>query len=69
MRYKVEMASQHQCCFDASVVDTEPTDPEEKGFLGDQYPTVCECFDQKTAQMIADALNVAFTDGGARSVS
>lgn len=62
-RYKVvnESVSCH-CCFSHSVVDTEkPTmlsdnvQYEKDGVL--QYEQICECFNEKDAKRICNALN------------
>lgn len=55
-RYKVVEGSESaHCCFKATVVDTQATNPL---FL-DEPDWVCECFDMESAQKIADALNAA----------
>lgn len=53
MRYEVVEDSGHPCCHNAMVVDTGRAKPS----YADHHPTVCECHDVETAQMIADALN------------
>lgn len=53
-RYKAigESLGGHQCCFSATVVDSQDvTEFDPHGV------TVCECYDLETAQKIADALN------------
>lgn len=62
MRYKVVEGSQSaHCCFDATVVDTtKPTLIGGKPYCPDgvpRYDSVCECFDEESANLIADALN------------
>ena len=44
------------CCFEYTVVDTE--DPM---MIGDKvdYATVCECFDDESADKITNALNAS----------
>jgi hypothetical protein len=59
-RYKMIAGSDHSCCFQASVVDTERTMHDGDGLpITDVFETVCECFDAGTAYLIADALNKA----------
>lgn len=49
-RYVVAPGSRSaHCCFDYTVVDTEDTTPYALG--------VCECFDEASARLIAEALN------------
>jgi hypothetical protein len=48
---------EHGCCYGAVVVDTtKPVMIGDKHY-NNQYERVCECFDEKDGQMIADALN------------
>lgn len=64
-RFKVTNESQSaHCCFGYTVVDT--TKPDIIGGRqwtnrdGEpQFESVCECFDEDNARMIADALNAA----------
>lgn len=52
-RYKVVEGSESgHCCFGATVVDTQTSNPS---LFCDEL--VCECFDMESAQKIADALN------------
>ena len=53
IRYKVVEGSQScHCCFDATVVDTtKPT------MIGPQFESVCECFNEEEANLIAESLN------------
>lgn len=58
MRFKVVEGSESgHCCFVATVVDTEKTSIAA---------IVCECLEPEDAQRVADALNRADGDGGAR---
>lgn len=62
-RYKVVEGSQSiHCCFDYTIVDT--TKPEMIGgtqYRDDndelQWVEICECFDEKSANLICKALN------------
>lgn len=55
-RYKaVEGSESAHCCFKATVVDTQTSNPS----FCDELDWVCECFDMESAQKIADALNTA----------
>ena len=56
----VEGSQSAHCCFDATVVDTtkQRVVGEFKHYLG-QFESVCECFNQDDADMIAAALNAA----------
>lgn len=56
-RYKAVERSEsgHDCCFEATVVDTQPLNPS---FCGKPV-WVCECYDIESAQKIVDALNTA----------
>lgn len=52
MRYEVvDISISGHCCFNATVVD--PEDLDEKG----RHKIICECFDIKDAEKIANALN------------
>lgn len=53
-RYQVVRESQSgHCCFVATVVDT--TKPSK--WMNGEYESVCECFNVKDAEKIAQALN------------
>mgnify|MGYP003663395321 CR=1 FL=1 len=59
MRYIVQQGSDSgHCCFDFSVMDTETpvTNMFDGGIISDAT-MVCECFERKEADMIAEALN------------
>jgi hypothetical protein len=59
-RYKMIAGSDHSCCFKASVVDNErPVLDGDGEPMAGTYEVVCECFEEGTAMMIADALNKA----------
>lgn len=50
MRYVVKKGSvSAHCCFEATVLDTQPNPLEEK--------IVCECFDMEDAKLICKLLN------------
>ena len=57
-RYAVVQDSQSgHCCFSATVVDTSrPKMVHGKHYNG-QFESVCECFEESEARMIAAALN------------
>ena len=59
-RYEVLKGSQScHCCFEATIVDkTKPVMIHGKHY-DDQYEAVCECFDLKSAEMIAEVLNAS----------
>jgi hypothetical protein len=61
-RYKIIQGSQSaHCCFDFTIVDTEkPVTIGDQLYKPDgiqQYEEVCECFFEKDANLICDALN------------
>ena len=52
-RYVVMDNVEHRCCYDSCVRDTsKPTQYSNK------FALVCECYEEQTAKMIADALNM-----------
>lgn len=62
-RYQiVPRSTSAHCCFDFTIVDTSrPKMANGKQYIdvdyGPQFETVCECFDEKSARLVAEALN------------
>ena len=61
-RYKVVKGSESQhCCFNYTVVDTHKV--EDAGGGAFYFETVCECFKEKYATIVCNALNTIDGEG------
>lgn len=55
-RYLVQESTEHDCCFDSSIVDTANPVLNANGQVC-WFETVCECRNRETAELIARLLN------------
>lgn len=57
-RYAIMATSKSaHCCFDFTVVDTAQSEGYTCDRFGHHYSTICECFDQESAENVCRALN------------